>query len=292
MKTPRNWRKLQRHQLSAEYPDVAGAARQRAIESIAKHGIFPRRKILLFEGKIIDGWQLHTWCIEANHVPEYEELKLPKGMAIEDLLENVQENRRHETQEIALARAVARRERVAKARQEGQSIRTIAESEGVSVGQVQRDLEKAPPTVSPDTVTGKDGRQQPAEKPKSLFCDRCTRIGAPVKGCKTCEALRHEARHGRQPGDDTAAEAKARQRRTGTKNGQPTFSLAEFNAAVGSVVRQLDRLAHFGGLARENGGGRAASMIETPEYTAIVLKIREVKELTEAWHKSLTKAKA
>jgi hypothetical protein len=62
--------------------------------------------------------------------------------------------------------------RVAEARAEGQSLRAIAEAEEISVAQVNRDLESASTvpggTVKPTDgkVTGMDGRQQPATKPK------------------------------------------------------------------------------------------------------------------------------
>jgi hypothetical protein len=63
----------------------------------------------------------------------------------------------------------ARKHREMQARERGDSLRTIAEREGISLGQVQRDLAEA--GVSPDTpetVKGKDGKEYPASKPKTF----------------------------------------------------------------------------------------------------------------------------
>jgi hypothetical protein len=72
---------------------------------------------------------------------------------------------------LGLNRA-ARIHRVAEARQEGNSLRTIAEKEGVSLGQVQRDLQESSTvsgggTVAPTDgkVKGRDGKTRTA-KPK------------------------------------------------------------------------------------------------------------------------------
>jgi hypothetical protein len=100
---------------------------------------------------------------------------------------------------------------VVELRTEGQSIRTIAETVGVSVGQVQRDLETAS-TVSGDTVetpngkiTGKDGKQRAASTKPPILCDRCKRVGS-VKDCEGCKEARKAARKPKTLREQVAAD--------------------------------------------------------------------------------------
>src|SRR5262249_55122016 len=66
--------------------------------------------------------------------------------------------RRHLTLEEQQALRGTRIKRVAEKRKAGKSLRDIANTEGVSLGQVQRDVATAKATVSPDTVEPKDGQ--------------------------------------------------------------------------------------------------------------------------------------
>jgi hypothetical protein len=88
--------------------------------------------------------------------------------------ERLNRDRRHLTADQLAVLRKDRIGRVAEARTGGESLRSIAETEGLSLGQVQRDLEAAS-TVSGDTVepadgkvTGKDGRTRTStpRKPK------------------------------------------------------------------------------------------------------------------------------
>jgi hypothetical protein len=107
--------------------------------------------------------------------------------------------RRQLTVDQKRVKRTARIERVVEARQEGKSEREIAEDLGVSKTQVHRDLETAAtgpggPVETPDgKVTGQDGRQQPARKPRNL-CDRCTKEypGKGKPGCPACRDLNHK----------------------------------------------------------------------------------------------------
>lgn len=195
-----NWKELKRHPLSAAYEDLKGRAWKSFVETVREHGVINSRCIMLHEGKVIDGWQLLRACVEADVEPWFEKLTLPPGMTAEEWVETVNDQRRHETPEKVSDRVAKRRERIAAARQEGQSTRTIAEAEGISHTQVNRDLEASTGTgvpVEPESgkVTGQDGRQQPATKPAKpaktpdQLCDRCNRVapGVGVKGCPACK---------------------------------------------------------------------------------------------------------
>jgi len=169
MKTPRNWKRLKRHPLSAEYPDLGGRAREGFDQNLKKHGLVGQRKIMLHDGMVIDGWQLQLGCIKADIKPNYEILKLPQGMTLEEYVGTVNDHRRHETQEQAIKRAEERRQRVATAHASGMSQRAIAEQEGISRTQIRRDLEDSggpggPPEPVNGTVQGLDGKVYPASK--------------------------------------------------------------------------------------------------------------------------------
>lgn len=119
-----------------------------------------------------------------------------------------QKGRRNLTAEEMAENRSERIDRVVGARVNGQSVRTIAEEEGVSIATIQRDLETA--TVSGDTVTppdgkiiGKDDRKQPATKPEKPLCPRCARnkrTNQPsVKNCEMCRELRPKAERKERP---------------------------------------------------------------------------------------------
>jgi hypothetical protein len=173
MKTPKNWKELERHPLSAAYADIEGAAWEHFVRNLISRGIVGHRKVVLHHGKVIDGWQLQRACVEAAKggfgiKPLYQELKLPRGMTIEQYVETVNDHRRHETQEQAVKRIEKRRERVAQARAEGKSIRTIAQDEGVDPKTVREDLKASGGDQSPpETVKGQDGKTYPARQARS-----------------------------------------------------------------------------------------------------------------------------
>lgn len=191
---PRIWKELKQHDESARYRDILGPTWAKLVETVRKFGIIGGRCIVLFEGKILDGWQLQRACIECDVKPKYA--TLPEGMAVEEYVEVMNDLRRHETQEAAEARIEERRERIAKARAAGESLRTIAEKEGVSEKTVRTDLEASTAegyAVDPPDgkVTGKDGKKKPASTKK--LCHSCQHrkdVGKPlIEKCEDCKEL-------------------------------------------------------------------------------------------------------
>jgi hypothetical protein len=186
MKRPRHWKDLERHPLSAEYEDLSGRAWDLFVANVKAHGPHGR-KITLHEGMVLDGWQLQRACVRLGVKPAYQ--PLPPAWTPEEFVESQNVHRRHETQEAALRRVDARRERVAAARADGRSTRAIAEAEGVSQTQVRRDLAQATEpggSVEPPDgkVVGKDGKKRPASTVQRPVVER-------------------------EPGDDTDTEAAA-----------------------------------------------------------------------------------
>jgi transposase len=208
----------ERHPLSAKYRDLAGKPWERFKENLGRLGIVNGRKIVLHEGKILDGWQLYRACRDVGVTPEFTTLS--EGIDPEDFVETVNDSRRHMTDAELAENRKARIERVATARQEGKSLRTIAAEEGVSESQIRLDVKTATAqgcAVDPPggKVTGQDGRSRPAAKPKpapkaeanaqhnpapKVLCKRCQRVGA-VAGCTACKMARQAARNGDGKGD-------------------------------------------------------------------------------------------
>jgi hypothetical protein len=179
MNGPRNWKTLERHPLSADYVNIDGPAWDAFVGSLRVNGILNDRRITLYEGKVLDGWQLLRGCIEADITPKFQQL--PEGVDPETFVEVMNDRRRHEDAETLRRRAQARRERVAAARAEGMSQRAIAEQEGVSQTQVQRDLGAVTDTgVSVDppggTITGIDGKKRKASKKKKAPATTATPV--------------------------------------------------------------------------------------------------------------------
>ncbi len=200
----RNWRCLKRHPLSAEYPDVSGAISENMVEGLKKYGILNDRPVVLYENQVLDGWQMYSACILADVKPRF--VRLAKKISPEMAVQILNDHRRHETPEVAIARIVKRRERVVAARAEGQSLGAIAEKEKVSKSQVVRDLESSGvPVGTPEEVKGKDGKTYPAKH--------------------------------REPGDDTEEikEEKA------VKNGAH-WDRKDWDAAFGRLMREIDYL--------------------------------------------------
>lgn len=233
MIAPRYWKKLDRHPLGGEYPDLEPAVKGRMVEVLKERGVANRRKVTLYEGQVLDGWQMYLACLEAGIKPEFA--PLPKGWTAEEFVEAMNDLRRHETPEQAREHAEARRRRVAEAHQAGASTRTIAASEGVSQTTVRRDLNGEAPAAE---VKGADGKTY-----KSQFCERCQRVG-PVKGCAECAALKKKKP--REPGDDTDSEREAKQ--AAKDNGKVIFDRKAFEADYGAIVRQITALAKPYGL--------------------------------------------
>lgn len=187
-----SWKELERHPLSAEYEDILGPAWDRFIANLHRVGILNERKITLYEGKVLDGWQLLRGCIQLNIEPDFQ--TLPEHADPQAFVITMQDHRRHESAERIAKRIADRRARVTDARVNGESLRTIAEKEEVSQETVRNDLKASTVkglTVDPPNhvITGKDGKKR--ELQKQILCSRCARVGA-VKNCPQCAAASKE----------------------------------------------------------------------------------------------------
>jgi hypothetical protein len=141
------------------------AERVRLATSIRRHGV--RVRVLTYDSStwgrrcVIDGasrLELAAGADESvNLTVPVQHLGDLTDEAARELALTLNADRRHLTPEEQHAARRERIERVAAARAAGDSLRTIAEREGVSLGQVQRDLSDGESGVSGDTPVAGSG---------------------------------------------------------------------------------------------------------------------------------------
>jgi transposase len=256
--TPSNWRDLKRQPLSAEYPDLPSEEGNRMRAGLKEYGNIGDRRITLFEGMVLDGWQLLQACICENLEPKFQELVDGDPAAFVEIMNDT---RRHENLETVRLRAEKRRKRVVAARQQGQSIRAIAKAENVSPATVHSDLNT--PGVQgehlPEKVEGSDGKSYSASRPKLI--PELARMDLSPEIIPILEALPrgqqlnfaryiHEGmlpraalkavENQREPGEEGAfTNGKPRTGRAPSRDGLEAFNIAKFEELV-SLVSQLE----------------------------------------------------
>lgn len=155
------------HPKASKYRVLSAARLQDLADDIGQNG---QQDPIVFsagpasEGFLIDGRNRWLACELAGLVPDVIKIHFETDADIVAFIESKNDFRRHLTQEEEESNRQERIARVVASRQAGKSLRAIASEQGVSLGQVQRDLA----TVSPDTVdlptqiTGNDGRTRTA----------------------------------------------------------------------------------------------------------------------------------
>jgi hypothetical protein len=220
----RYWKQLERHPLSTSYGDLKGQSWDRFLEGWRKHGNIDDRRIILAGGKVIVGWQQQRAHVEMDIKPEY--VSAPENVSEEELIELLEDNRRHEAAESIEKRVSERRERVAKAAAKGKSERKIAEQEGVSKTQIHRDLQcqGGPGDHQKNDGIGKNANSTGENRHQS----RAERVGqTAIKPFPD-----------REPGDESDA---IRQAKTDRRSqGKPLFDDRKIKDAYGKLVRLLN----------------------------------------------------
>ncbi len=203
MAKAKDWKKYERHPLSALYEDLCDWEHEDMKDGLEEHGILNGRKITLLDGMVLDGWQMYTCCVELDLEPTFQ--KFPKNKKPDDFVKTMNDIRRHEPEEVRKARRQKRIERVAAAKEEGQTTREIAEQAGVSESQVRRDLDES---KDKDT-SAPQGAEKPSDLPSETHqnspknhppkdsqilcvgCQRRSRKGQDLpRNCPDCKELR------------------------------------------------------------------------------------------------------
>lgn len=259
-----------------------------------------------------------------NRLRIAQELKLPQNAvqfdprgrglspaAAEQLARDLNDTGRQDPMALRKANRAARIERVVEAREAGDSLRTIAEKEGVSQPQILRDLAAAAsgdtPPVSPEqtlenpaennapqtgkkkrTVKGKDGKTYPAKprkppKPKPpKACERCERIGSPC--CKKCKEKFPNGftppEPERDPGGDDGELDAAQDISDAIGRKVPNQAVEAFRAVtvLEGLGRECDRLRQLIGEAIKGPAGR---LLQTA-LPGIEQKLKDIKGMLMA----------
>lgn len=290
---------LEFHPLANAYPLMSDAELEDLADGMRRNGFDPSFPITMYEGKILAGRDRYRAVVlakskrkqgDAKIEPVYRQL--PKGEDPQEFVERENELRKHFSQDYMERKRHLRIERVARMRAEGKSTRVIAEEEGVSKSQVERDLKASGvpggDTCPPNgTVTGKDGKEYSATKPEptpTLFCRPC-RTSGPKKGCEACKKLREKNGRG-EPGQDESYQKKvAKAKKAGKpKAGAEVFNLRTAKDGIGIFVAEIDKLCHQHGLV--NGQGKPSCV----EHRGLVNKTGECVADLETWLKQLKKS--
>jgi hypothetical protein len=156
------------HPLANEYPLMSDEELAVLVEDMRQKGFDERFPIVMHEGKILAGRDRWRAAQAAGVPATYSSLRLGEDPVA--LLRRDNEQRKHFPPEVLHALRQARIEREGASRRNGQSLRAIAESEGISETQVRRDLDTSATApggaVDPPNgkVTGRDGKQRPARR--------------------------------------------------------------------------------------------------------------------------------
>jgi hypothetical protein len=159
------------HPFANEYPMMPSFELGLVEQDMRQNGFDARFPIYFYQIKILDGRNRFLAAKAANIKPVFREF-IGTDEEAKEFVKRANEHRRHLTEDWLRRRRKERIERVAEARAEGQSIRTIAEAEKVSEKTVRNDIAEqvrtpsAPEPAKPKKTTGKDGKTYPAEKPK------------------------------------------------------------------------------------------------------------------------------
>lgn len=86
------WRELKRHPLSEAFGDMSDVEFEAVCADMRQHGFDERKKIAVYQGQILDGWNRQRAAIVSHKVPSYHEYKGddPLGFVIRENM-----NRRH-----------------------------------------------------------------------------------------------------------------------------------------------------------------------------------------------------
>ena len=245
------------HPYSEDYPLMPPHDMGRLEEGMRARGFDPRFPIILYKKQILDGRNRYMAANAAGVTPTFIAFKGADEQA-RLFVQTANEERRHLNAEWLQRRRQERIPRVVAARQDGDSLRTIAAAENVSESQIRGDIKAASTAqgcaVEPadGIVTGRDGKDRPATKPPrnrsqvaETLCDRCARLGSAVEGCTACIEARKggTAKPDRDPGvDEEPAAPTDTEGHPLTLASEAAFAaLAKF-AAIDSHLRAAQKL--------------------------------------------------
>jgi hypothetical protein len=286
----RFWKSLSRHPLSQEYEDLRGYEWEDYVAGVEKHGVIQDRQVIIYEGMVLDGWQLQRACVQLDTKPHYK--SLPKGINPSEFVVAMNDHRRHEDLKTRQERRKRRIERVAGARAEGKSTRTISKEEGISETQVRRDLQNGEDQgVGVQYTNGQENGSKPIsvrkceagtteiafpsapygapEHEEEIFCSACLRrqrlrVEMP-SDCPECRELRehrpeeeqkvrHEGKH--RPKGITSPKS------NGRVPPKEIYNHHAWEAAWGVVVRAIEVVGNMYGASQSRSANVCRSLLK------------------------------
>lgn len=185
----------ERHPISAEYPDLSGAEWDYFLEGVREDGC-NGRTIVLYEGKILDGWQLYRATTECGLPPPASIVFTGSEQQARKLVDKLNNRRRHETRDVLRTRRMALRRLIQEQRDNGDSVRTIATTNGVSKSTVQRVVSEESQSGVPHGTTDRNGHTDNELRDNS---QNGTPDEAPSKKVKGKDGKKYPARKRKEP---------------------------------------------------------------------------------------------
>jgi hypothetical protein len=70
-----NWKQFRRHPLSEIFPDMSEVEFEMILTDMREHGYDQKQQVIMFEGKVIDGWNRFRAAIMTDRTPTFDEYK-------------------------------------------------------------------------------------------------------------------------------------------------------------------------------------------------------------------------
>lgn len=157
------------HPFADKYRMLSEAKLQELADRIQASG---QREPIVFSagpaspGSLIDGRNRWQACQLAGVTPITREMSFATEDEIVEFIADANDHRRQMTEDELTQMREERRARIVSARENNESIRTIAEREGISKSQVARELSGVP-RGTPEKIKGKDGKEYKTQRPVS-----------------------------------------------------------------------------------------------------------------------------
>jgi hypothetical protein len=299
--TPKNWQELQPHPLSALVEFGAGIDVGALAKHMQEHGYDPDEAIIIHDGMILDGRHKHAATIQAGITPTFRLFVGTNAMAY--VAKKLFRQHLSESQRAMMAATLAKVLLANSSTSEGgrpanlpdkpPSQSQIADTLNVSersvrdAVKVQRSgTETLGQAVMDGTVSVSDAAKVATEPPEvqNAAVDAVRRGLANTASEASGINLSRKQPPARESGDDTESNRQAR--RHDRLNGQPAFSLKEFDRLIGRAGNEVDKLAEEFGLVHRSGRVR-----ESPEHRAIGQQLDAIKREVKKWYEELKRRK-
>ena len=271
---PENWKDLKPHPLSALVPYGAGIDTVKMADHMREYGYDEGEPVILIERngvlEILEGRHRHVGAQEADVIPTFA--VFIGGDPIPYLKKKLLRQHLNESQRAMLAAALikaAKDDERVNLPSSTPTIQEAADTVNVSrktVVDAVKVTTEGGEKLNEQVASGQIPVSTAARVIRSVFCDRCNRLGSPVKNCAQCQELR-------------AKTALAARKKTSKpkKIGSEKFDWKAFDHHYGYVARGPDDLKRAYG--------------DAGEFEKCDNFLREFRKVWEAWRKRVLHSK-